>query len=81
MADPVHGDVALRWWADAVVAERMLLAVDIGNTNTVFGLFVGDELRFDWEHVEALLRSEWDLARAHFESGANRDCLERSTIV
>jgi type III pantothenate kinase len=26
----------------------MLLAVDIGNTNTVFGLFVGEELRFDW---------------------------------
>lgn len=26
----------------------MLLAVDIGNTNTVFGLFVGAELRLDW---------------------------------
>ena len=26
----------------------MLLAVDIGNTNTVFGLFAGEELRFDW---------------------------------
>jgi type III pantothenate kinase len=26
----------------------MLLAVDIGNTNTVFGLFAGQELRFDW---------------------------------
>lgn len=26
----------------------MLLAVDIGNTNTVFGLFAGEELRIDW---------------------------------
>ena len=26
----------------------MLLAVDIGNTNTVFGLFDGDKLRVDW---------------------------------
>jgi len=26
----------------------MLLAVDVGNTHTVLGLFEGDELRFDW---------------------------------
>jgi type III pantothenate kinase len=26
----------------------MLLCVDIGNTNTVFGLFVGETLRIDW---------------------------------
>jgi type III pantothenate kinase len=26
----------------------MLLAVDIGNTNTVFGLFAGENLRTDW---------------------------------
>ena len=26
----------------------MLLAVNVGNTNTVFGVFDGDELRWSW---------------------------------
>jgi type III pantothenate kinase len=29
----------------------MLLAIDIGNTNIVFGLFLGDELNFQWRLV------------------------------
>jgi type III pantothenate kinase len=50
----------------------MLLAVDIGNTNTVFGLFAGEELRFDWraetrvertsDEYAAFLRGLFDLA-------------------
>src|SRR5687767_1396040 len=50
----------------------MLLAVDIGNTNTVFGLFTGDELRIDWrietrvertgDEYAALLRGLFELS-------------------
>jgi type III pantothenate kinase len=54
----------------------MLLAVDIGNTNTVFGLFEGESLRFDWrcetrvertgdEHA-VFLRGLFDLAGLRF---------------
>src|SRR4051812_17241947 len=49
----------------------MLLAVDIGNTHTVFGLFAGDKLRTDWraetrvertgDEYAALLRSLCEL--------------------
>jgi type III pantothenate kinase len=54
----------------------MLLAVDIGNTNTVFGLFVGDELRFDWraetrvertvDEYAAFFRGLFDLSGLRF---------------
>jgi type III pantothenate kinase len=50
----------------------MLLAVDIGNTNTVFGLFVGPDLRLDWraetrvertgDECAALLRGLFELS-------------------
>src|SRR5262245_52183398 len=50
----------------------MLLAVDIGNTNTVFGLFAGSELRLEWraetrvertgDEYAALLRGLFELA-------------------
>ncbi len=54
----------------------MLLAVDIGNTNTVFGLFEGETLRVDWrcetrvertgdEHA-VFLRGMLDLAGLRF---------------
>ena len=55
----------------------MLLAVDIGNTNTVFGLFQGPELRLDWRaetRVErtgdenaALLRGLFELSGVRLE--------------
>jgi type III pantothenate kinase len=51
----------------------MLLAVDIGNTNTVFGLFAGEELRVDWrietrvertgDEYAALLRGLFELSQ------------------
>jgi type III pantothenate kinase len=50
----------------------MLLAVDIGNTNTVFGLFAGNELRLEWraetrvertgDEYAALLRGLFELS-------------------
>src|SRR5687768_11924192 len=53
----------------------MLLAVDIGNTNTVFGLFAGPELRLDWraetrvertgDEYAALLRGLFELSGIH----------------
>lgn len=55
----------------------MLLAVDIGNTNTVFGLFVGGDLRLDWraetrvertgDEYAALLRGLFELAGLRLE--------------
>ena len=55
----------------------MLLAVDIGNTNTVFGLFSGSELRLDWraetrvertgDEYAALLRSLFELSGLRLE--------------
>src|SRR5205085_2542079 len=52
-------------------ARLMLLAVDIGNTHTVFGLFDGETLRTDWraetrversaDEYAALLRAWCDL--------------------
>jgi type III pantothenate kinase len=36
----------------------MLLAVDIGNTNTVFGLFEGERLRTDWRAETRVDRTE-----------------------
>jgi type III pantothenate kinase len=55
----------------------MLLAVDIGNTNTVFGLFAGSELRLEWraetrvertgDEYAALLRGLFDLSGIRLE--------------
>jgi len=33
---------------DTIIPVPMLLAVDIGNTHTAFGLFDGEALRLDW---------------------------------
>src|SRR6185295_4121945 len=54
----------------------MLLAVDIGNTNTVFGLFAGEELRIDWraetrvertsDEYAAFFRGLFDLSGLRF---------------
>ena len=51
----------------------MLLAVDVGNTQTVFGLFAGEELREHWriaternrsgDELGAMFRSFLDLER------------------
>lgn len=53
----------------------MLLAVDIGNTNTVFGLFSGTELRLDWR-IETRVERTGDeyaaLLRGLFELSAMR---------
>jgi type III pantothenate kinase len=53
----------------------MLLAVDIGNTNTVFGLFAGDQLQVDWR-IETRVERTGDeyaaLLRALFELGQVR---------
>src|SRR5690348_3479782 len=38
-------------------APLMLLAVDIGNTHTVFGLFDGEALRTDWRAETRVERS------------------------
>ncbi len=50
----------------------MLLAVDIGNTHTVFGLFTGEALRIDWR-VETRMERTGDeygvLMRGLFELG------------
>ena len=64
----------------------MLLAVDIGNTNTVFGLFAGDELRLDWraetrvertgDEYAALLRGLFELS-GHAASRRSRRGLYR----
>jgi type III pantothenate kinase len=55
----------------------MLLAVDIGNTNTVFGLFAGSELRLEWraetrvertgDEYAALLRGLFELSGIRME--------------
>jgi type III pantothenate kinase len=55
----------------------MLLAVDIGNTNTVFGLFSGSELRLEWraetrvertgDEYAALLRGLFELSGIRME--------------
>jgi type III pantothenate kinase len=55
----------------------MLLAVDIGNTNTVFGLFEGSELRLEWraetrvertgDEYAALLRGLFELSSIRME--------------
>jgi type III pantothenate kinase len=53
----------------------MLLAVDIGNTNTVFGIFAGESLRTDWR-VETRVERTGDeyaaLLRGLFELGGLR---------
>jgi type III pantothenate kinase len=53
----------------------MLLAVDIGNTNTVFGIFDGETLRTDWR-VETRVERTGDeyaaLLRGLFELGGLR---------
>jgi type III pantothenate kinase len=45
----------------------MLLAVDIGNTNTVFGLFEGDTLKTDWR-AETRVERTGDEYAAFFRS-------------
>jgi type III pantothenate kinase len=53
----------------------MLLAVDIGNTNTVFGLFTSAEMRIDWR-IETRVERTGDeyaaLMRGLFELGGLR---------
>ncbi len=50
----------------------MLLAVDVGNTHTVFGLFAGTELRIDWRaetRVERTADEHAAILRPLFELG------------
>ena len=42
----------------------MLLAVDIGNTHTAFGLFDGETLRFDWRIETRSERTADEIGRA-----------------
>ena len=62
----------------------MLLAVDVGNTQTLFGLFEGETLRADWRiatHKHATSDEVGVMLRALFEQGGIDAGQVRGVIV